>query len=94
MIHGTADGGAKKLVGSKQAQMTTPMMKSCAPMEMYKRTNANLDKRTPTQTNSFQNTCPRLDPGATYSANKPAGPDGVNSVESSVPFEASKACAS
>ena len=94
MIHGTADGGAKKLVGSKQAQMTTPMIKSCASILMHKRISEDIEKQGPTQMNSFQNTCPRLDPGATYSANKPAGPDGVNSVESSVPFEASKACAS
>jgi hypothetical protein len=29
MIHGTAPGGAKKFVGSRHAQITMPMKKSC-----------------------------------------------------------------
>ena len=38
-----------------------------------------------TQTNSFRNTRHRLVPGAKYIAKTPAGPLGVNNVDSSVP---------
>ena len=42
-------------------------------------------ERKRTQKNSFAKTLPRLDPVGAYSAKIPAGPLGVNRIESSFP---------
>ena len=91
MIHGAASGETVKFVGSSTAHMTSPMRKSYVDAQrrwISPVTAECADGAMRTQTNSFKKTWPKFVPGVTYIAKTPAGPLGVNSVESRVPAAA------
>ena len=99
MIHGTAPGGAKKFVGSKHADITMPMKKSCLARGVALRLKSREfefqnSKMGHTDTNSFKKTRPTGSAGLEYSAKIPAGPRLEKFTTSYLPAAMSAASAS